>query len=993
MTTPCRCQVATATRRLGFAAVLSTTLLTAQEAPSPTVKKPAESAPAVKLEPFEVTGSRIKRTDLEGPSPVVTITREQIDLSGASGLTDILRDLPESTSLGINEGATTAAVRGASALDLRSLGPGNTLFLVDGRRQAPNGISSGGTVFVDPNRFPTAMIERVEVLKDGASAVYGADATAGVINLITRKKFSGAEISVRYGNYLKTDGVEQSYSFLGGIARDRLRANVALTWTSRRANAAIDQPFSANADLTERYRALDAVKYAALLMPTATATSGFDGRSITGPYATVGVPTAAQLTAAGLTTAAIRNPLTGATATFLPGTGGIPQGTLGASNSFASTPRGNNPARPTAAQFVARAYNAGELSNSYNFQPFVWTVPETRRRGIALHFAFDLAKSVELFASLSYQRNESTTHLAPSPISTGTDNVLVPASNFYNPFGIPVAFTYRPLEAGPRISDVVGTSLGLLTGVKGKWRQRFEWDIAFSTSYNETRDTFSNSLSRAGLRTALAKSTPDALNIFGGPGFKNDPATLASIQIAPTTSGDARTSTADAHVSTAELFSLPWGKVGSSAGFEHRAENFNVTNDPLTTVLADVVAQIGRANDPTRSQRTINSFSAELRAPLVREKRLRFAHTVELSVAARFEKFSDGYDSGVKPFAGLRFRPTRNLLLRASAGKVFRAPSLPQLYGGVTESQFTNLPDLRRPTLLTGDPVDSSTFLRTVRSGGNPKLVPEDGRTKQIGAVLELPWRQLKGLSLDFTYGVIEQANLITAGLGTAFIRQNELTSTADLVVREPGTASFTNTTTAPINVLSGGAGLMTPVQPGQTVAVPGRIVHLLDGAINLADQVVRYYDYGLRYQLRTERFGRFNATSSWTYYGFYAQRRFTTDAYVTSVGRNIPRYRAQSAVTWQRGPWGANVGMSYNHRLRDLTRDQYEVQRYYTFSAGASYGFRAHPIFGDTQVAIGMENLFDRDPSLAPTIVGYNQGFVSRPGGRFVFVSLRKSL
>ena len=978
--------------RLAGVFILTVSALFAQEGVKGAPAVPTKEPP-VKLEPVEVTGSRIKRTEVEGPSPLRFITRDEIELVGATGLVDVLRELPEVTSLEINEGATNVGPRGTAALDFRSLGPSNTLFLVDGRRQAPNGISSSGVVFVDPNRIPAAMIERVEVLKDGASAVYGADATAAVINIITRKNFTGAEITVRYGNYLRTDGAEHTWSYLGGITRGRARVMVALSYATREANAAIDQSFSANADLTERYRALDAVKYADLLQPLNTAVSSFDFRSTVGPYATVGVPTTAQLAAAGLTTAAIRNPLTGTTATFLPGTGGAPQGTLGSSASFASVPRTNNPGQPTAAQFVPRSFAAGDSSNLYNFQSLVWNVPESRRRGLSTQFSFDLTPSTQLFATVAYQRNESTTHLAPTPITSTNDNLLVPATNYYNPFGIPVAFTYRLLESGARISDMVGTSVNLLFGAKGRWRQRFDWDAAVSTSYNQTIETSGNTLSRTALRAALAKTTPDALNIFGGPTFKNDPVTLASLRINPVISGDARTTVADAHLSTAELFALPWGKVGASAGLEHRAENFNVTNDLLSTILADVVGQIGRSSDPTRSQRTIDALAAEVRLPLLPEGRFPLARTLELSTAARFERFSDGYDSGVKPFAGIRYRPIRYVLLRASAGEVFRAPSLPSLYGGIFENQLSGLPDLRRPTNLTGDPVDSGTYLRSVRTGGNPKLQPEDGRTKQIGAVVEFPGKILKGLSLDFTHGIIEQRNLITSGLGSTFIRQNELSSTGDLIVREPGTATFTNTTAAPISILSGSAGATTSVQPGATVTVPGRIQYILDGAINLADQIVRYYDYGLRYDARTGRLGRFTVTSNWTAYGYYASRRFTTSPYVNNVGRSIPRYRAQSAVTWQRGPWGANLGMNYTHRFRDLTLDGYEVQRYTTFSAGASYAFRRHRLLGDLQISIGLENLLDRDPPLTPTNTGYNQGLVGRPGGRFAFITVRRSL
>jgi len=212
-----------AAARLGLFVLMAVIPIHAQSAPPPPAPG-APSAPPSTLEPFEVTGSRIKRTDLEGPSPIHVITREEIDLAAATNLTDIMRAIPEATNLGINEGVATGFVATVSALDLRALGPNNTLVLVDGRRQAPNGLSSNGTVFIDLNRFPNAMIERVEVLKDGASAVYGADATAGVVNVILRKHYTGAEISVRYGNYLTTDVAEQSYSFLGGVARGRARA-------------------------------------------------------------------------------------------------------------------------------------------------------------------------------------------------------------------------------------------------------------------------------------------------------------------------------------------------------------------------------------------------------------------------------------------------------------------------------------------------------------------------------------------------------------------------------------------------------------------------------------------------------------------------------------------------------------------------------------------------------------------------------------------------
>ncbi len=973
-------------------------------APSPTASAtpaaPASGSPAgsgsdtTVLEKFEVTGSLIKRTDVEGPSPVRFITREDIDLSGMDNLTDIMRDIPEATNLGINEGGTTTAVRGASAIDLRFLGPNNTLVLVDGRRQAPNGISSGGTVFVDLNRIPVSLIERVELLKDGASAVYGSDATAGVINIITRQNFVGAEVTARYGNYFKTDGGELSVSLFGGTRAGKLRANVNYTYTSRNANAASDQPFSANADQTERWRAYDAVKYANNLRPTATAVSAYDGRSGTGPYATVGVPTLAQLTDPknGLTAAALLNPLTGTTAAFLPGTGGTAAGTLGSSGNYASVPRENNPGRPTAAQYVPRAYPAGEFSNSYNFQPFVWNVPERITRSLSTGLAYQLTPATQIDAAVTYTQIKAETHLAPSPISTaGDNNILVPASNYYNPFGIPLAFTYRPIEVGPRIAKIQSKSLSYRAAIRGTLRQRFDWDLGWSYTQNESTDRTTNAISESKVRAALAKSTPDALNIFGGPNFKNDPATIDGIKVISGQNGDAATMLLDGRLTTVELVNLPWGKVGSSLSAQHRDEKFNTANDALSTTLDDIIGQV-RLADPTKASRTVDSASFELRLPLVKERHFRFAHTLELNGATRFEKFSDGYDSGLKPFGGLRFRPFRALLLRGSYSETFRSPTLPQLYGGIRESLVSSLPDLRRPQALTGDPVDASAYQRLVKTAGNRNLKPEDGVTKQVGLVFDVPGKWFNGLSFDFAHGIIEQKNLITSGLGTTFIRQNELSSTGDLVIRDPQSETYTNTTNANINVLSGPAGLSTPVRPGETVTVPGRIRYITDSAVNLSQQLVRYYDYGLRYRLRTREFGQFNVTSNWTYMGFYSSRRFQNDAVVSSVGRSLPRYRSQSSVAWQRRSWAANLNMNYIHRYRDLRRDGWEVGRYYIFSGSVSHAFAKTSKVGDMRVTLGIDNLLDREPPLDNSNVGYNQGLIGRPGGRFGYVSVRRS-
>ncbi len=165
----------------------------------------------------------------------------------------------------------------------------------------------------------------------------------------------------------------------------------------------------------------------------------------------------------------------------------------------------------------------------------------------------------------------------------------------------------------------------------------------------------------------------------------------------------------------------------------------------------------------------------------------------------------------------------------------------------MSEGLVSGLPDIRRPQALTGDPVDASTYQRLLKTSGNWNLKPETGVTTRVSLVYDVPWKKLSGLSIDFAHGMIVPRNLITSGLGMTYIRQNELTSTGYLVVRDPQSETYTHTTTANINVISGAGGVTIPVLPGQTVTVPGRIRAITDSAVNLAQQMVRYDDYGLR--------------------------------------------------------------------------------------------------------------------------------------------------
>lgn len=965
-------------------------------APSTEEKKEAESS--VKLEKFEVTGSRIARTEVEGPSPIRVISRADLEITGRSNLTELLRELPETGATGINEGGTTAAVRGSTALNLRNLGANNTLVIVNGRRQVFTGSNSGGTNFVDLNRFPVAMIERVEILKDGASAIYGSDATSGVVNIITRKDYTGFELSATYGNTFKTDSAEKAYSLFGGASSGKASLSVGLTYFERDALAADDRFFSRNADLTARF-----LERGGAFADIAN-DSNADLRSGTGNQARVTVR-AGQVN--GVNGVNIPGLAAGVTINRLPGTGGVvPSGSGSALGTLASaTPSFTNPpATGSGGRFnpalaatyeVQRLSAGGSPSNLFNFQPFVWLVPKAERTGIQTNFRYELSDSVEAYASLSYQHNQSETHLAPSPISTAGDNqIIVPKENFYNPFGVDLNFNYRPTEVGPRIGNITSNTYTILTGVKGTLMDKFDWDLGYSFGRDETVDKTTNALSESRVRLALARTDATAFNIFGGPNFKNNPDTVNFIKTTSQKGGSAELTVVDAKIS-GPLFDLPMGTVKLAVYGDYREEDFSEANDAVSTTLDDIIGQV-RLADSTAAFRNVRSIAAEISVPLVKPNTVRFVHDLSLSAAGRYEDFSDGYDSNIRPYVGLRFQPTKDLLLRGSYTEAFRAPTLPQLFGGVRQSLPNNLPDFARPQALTGDPFDGAATQRLVKAGGNPNLTPETSKSYQFGFVFDVPFKPLKGLTLEATYGQIKQRNII-ATTGTGFLRNNEFGDAAGLITRVPGTQTFTNNTANPITVYTGPGARLSPgadkiVAPGQSITVPGQILSLSDTTVNLALQRDRYYDFVVRYTKRTNEYGVYAFSSTATYTESYAFTRTPGLPLPNFVDRDgFPRYRIQSNVTWSRKALTAAITNNYLPAYGDIDLDSFRTRSHSLWNAQVSYQFPAGGILDRTKITIGMDNIFDNDPPLYLDSVGYDNSLVGRPQGRFGYVTLKK--
>jgi iron complex outermembrane receptor protein len=384
-----------------------------------------------------------------------------------------------------------------------------------------------------------------------------------------------------------------------------------------------------------------------------------------------------------------------------------------------------------------------------------------------------------------------------------------------------------------------------------------------------------------------------------------------------------------------------------------------------------------------------------LRVPLVKPASITGLYKLDLNLAARYETFSDGYNSGIKPYAGLRYQPIKDLLLRGSYSKTFRAPTLPQLYGGESQSLPNGLSDLRRPQALTGDPFDGPSTQRLLRQGGNPALTPETANVYQYGFVYDLPFEVVKGLSVGSSFFHIEQRNIITS-VSTAYIRTNEVGGgTAGLVFRDPASETYTNNTSAAINVLSGPNNATTAIAPGQTVTVPGRIQSILAATLNLAYQKVEGYDFELNYKKRTAAYGQFSMRNTLTYTKFYG---FTTTAGATPVNQvghdGYPRVKIQSSLNWEMKEFSAGVSGNYTSHYGDVNYDGYEVDRYYTVGAYFGYEIPAgiNPWLENTRVTVGVDNALDKQPPLYYNGVGYDQSQIGRPVGRFWYIGVKKT-
>ena len=922
----------------------------------------AQEAAEANTQEVVVTGSRIRRDPVEETAPLQTQTAVDIQRTGEVSLGDFLQRMPiagsainrsnnSSGNLGFPpDGGGIGA--GASEIDLRYLGSRRVLVLVDGRRWIRGASASGVSGAVDLNTIPTAAIDRIEVLQDGASPIYGSDAIGGVVNIITKKSFDGFNASVNQGMFDESDGYTQDYNLSWGGSSEGSRAFLSLGYARQ------DAVFSKDRDISS------------VVHPGAPFGFGGSGGTVQGLFS-FNDPTGA-VDADG-------NPIV---LDLALNTGAVND--IGHLASF-------DPNNPTGGDF-----HAFSNADRFNFRPFNYLTTPSRRVNVFGKAERDITDDILLSFTGSYTNRESANQAAPNPLFMGSDagsgfyldNILIPANQPYNPFGVDlngrdnlVTIGRRPLEAGPRIFDQ-NVDTFLLTGaVSGKQEivdKAVFWDVSFTWGRNNASQIGHNIFNARKLALALGDPADCAavpgcvpFNIFGGQGADGSGSiTPEMLQWATFTQHDSSQQELNdiAANLSGELFPLPAGALGYALGFEHRKESGSFEPDAAVQggETADVPAQ------GTAGEVLVNEVYLELNVPVLAE--LPFAKRVELSAAVRssdYDRF--GRDEVYK--GGLYWRMSTDFSVRFNYAQGFRAPNIGELFNGGSrfDSNISDPcsgyagsgnPSLAAACQALGVPASYTQVNQqiSVQTGGNVNLDPEKSNTWTAGFAYSPSWAGdlpfIENLTFDFNYYDIELKGAIQAL--NAEDQLNGCVATLD--------PTFCN------GIVRGGG---------------GGIIAFANQVTNIGRVETEGFDFAVTAASKDTGFGVFRFSWGNTYLGGY--KEFTpgpdgliqTERAGTEIGsptKGLVRWKSTLTTDWEISTFTPSLVVRYVSGLHETCPGTFIRggvgylcsdpdngindlgSRFYVDS---SVGWTP-PILDDKlNVGIGVNNLLDKDPPL----------------------------
>jgi iron complex outermembrane receptor protein len=682
------------------------------------VALPARAQQDQKLERVEITGSSIKRADAETALPVQTIKREDIAKAGVTTAAELLKNI-SAAAANLGDGASitdnTGGQRGFNGANLRGIGVSSTLVLLNGRRLA-NFASPGDSAGVDLNSIPAGAIQRVEVLKDGASAIYGTDAIGGVINFITRQDYTGVDVSGSWFGTQEGGAGKKTFTVSGGvgeIAKDGF--NLFATLDVQRLDA-----------LRSTQRNFIQERPLAQTIPFYLSTRPYPGNIRLSSNSTTRAAQLAAINAAGYTI------------------NGKPysQRTI---NLYA--PACNPPAS------VYAPTQIGSEACGYDYMADTEIYPKADKTSFLTRGVVDVGGGHQLFAEALLARAETTYVLSPNP--TGLSGIRWSAISPFLPKPVndtrTVEVRFRATELGNRTNQVTSDANRIVVGAKGTLSG--DWDYAAAASYaqNKVADRYVNGYFR--FNELLDAVKAGKLNPFG-PSPASSQSLIQSLRVDDEArKGEGATSGVDFKL-TGTLAQLEGGDLGVALGAELRRETQKFTPSALL-----VSNNIGGDRDSsgtaaplvaTSYGRNIESAYAELNAPVSKQ--------LEIQAALRFDHYQN-VGSTVNPKLGLRYQPEKTLVLRASAGTGFRAPSFSELYRPTSYGTS--------PAFLY-DKVYGDFDQYPTQKISNPDLKPEKSRQFSAGVVFE----PVKDSTVSLDYWRITKTDVIS-DLSGQIILQN----------------------------------------------------------------------------------------------------------------------------------------------------------------------------------------------------------------------------
>ncbi|PTX91507.1 TonB-dependent receptor plug domain-containing protein [Opitutus sp. ER46] len=728
-------QAASSALRMATLLGLTGSIVVAQPAPNTTDNTKKTDEPQ-KLERFEVTGSRVKRMDYETPAPVASFTAEDIEIKGYTSIGEFVQSLPFNSGTANSIYQTASFTRGAATANLRGLGSQRFLTLVNGRRAVPYALvnSANRSVF-DFNNLPFAAVESIELLKDGASAIYGADAISGVLNIKLKKNFSGLAVDAYYGNTLKDSGGDTGTIILSAVAGAGTAKTKIMTALEVKTE---------NSNFIHDYGITD-TDYSYL-----GANKGQNNNS-TANWPANFTLTRAQATALGYTIPS----QTASSWTFVV-TGGKPTG----SPTLASF----SPA-PASASGGAAVPN----ENRYNFAPTYAIYPSSDRISSFTSAEHEFNDNLKAFAEVMYSKNSTYYAFTPGVITYSTEGLSLPANNPYNPFGVALTTLSGRSNFGPvRKFDTEGIASNVLAGLRGTFMNNWDWETGVSYGYSQVTTVNRNAMRATTYQAALNGTLSGYVGKFLNPFGPSDEGLTKALFTSSTGTSKADGLTWDASVS-GKLLTLPAGDLGIAAGLEMR-------NEKLTT-NPDTAAYLGSGGGlPLTGKRSVASQYVELTAPVFKAP---YVGSAEVQVAGRHEHYSD-FGNTKKPKVGAKWRlPDNrivNVMLRGSYSESFQAPALGLLYASQTTAFSSTL--LQDPLRLQDPPVQ-----QRIVTGGNPNLVPETARVKYAGVVIEVP--AVKGLTFAIDYFDMRINSVIVTPSATFLLSERGRAQFPNAIVRD----------------------------------------------------------------------------------------------------------------------------------------------------------------------------------------------------------------